>query len=150
MSEIIDIVELIKTAKIGGERKAAQTETCTVFAAALHDHLAAQGIETTLAVAWRKGDRLSRDWYHLVVRYQEKYFDSLGVFDAETLRTRLKVHHSADFELEFQAETREGSFEDEYTELYFFLVDAFKRASRRVDRRESRVDTQFPLRTAVP
>lgn len=33
----MDIATLIATARIGSERKAAQTETCAVFAAALHE-----------------------------------------------------------------------------------------------------------------
>ncbi len=37
---MLDIKELIRSAKIGRERKDAQIETCSVFAAALHDVLA--------------------------------------------------------------------------------------------------------------
>ena len=41
----MDIDAMINEAKVGCERKAAQEDTCTVFAAALFDVLFAQGVQ---------------------------------------------------------------------------------------------------------
>ncbi|ARM91146.1 hypothetical protein RHEC894_PC00111 (plasmid) [Rhizobium sp. CIAT894] len=130
----MDILQLIKTAKIGIERKAAQTETCAPFAAALHDVLAENGVETNLAVACRKGYRSDRTWYHLVVEHNGQYYDSLGEFSSDILRKRLRIHHSVQFELEFKQEPRDGCYEEaDYDMLHSFLLHAFRRAASKIN-----------------
>lgn len=41
----MDVDLIIKAAKLGRERKDAQVDTCTVFAAALYDVLSSQGVQ---------------------------------------------------------------------------------------------------------
>ena len=130
----MDILELIKTTKIGSERKAAQTETCAPFAAALHDVLAENGVETNLMVASRKGYRSDRTWYHLVVEQGGRYYDSMGEFGSEILRKRLKIHPTVQFELEFMPESRDGCYEEaDYDVLHEFLLRAFRRAAAKLN-----------------
>lgn len=137
----MDILELIRTAKIGLERKAAQTETCAPFAAALYDALAENGVKATLAVACRKGYRSDRTWYHLVVAHGGRYYDSLGEFSSEILRKRLKIHPSVQFELEFKREPRDGCYEEaDHDALHSFLLHAFRRAVNKMNA------LQVPLR----
>jgi hypothetical protein len=125
----MDILELVRTAKIGLERKAAQTETCAPFAAALYDALAENGVETNPAVACRKGYHSDRTWYHLVVEHGGRYYDSLGEFSSEILRKRLKIHPAVQFDLEFKLEPRDGCYEEaDYDALHSFLLHAFRRA----------------------
>lgn len=126
----MDIPELIRTAKLGRERKDAQVETCAPFAAALHDVLIENGLDVTLSVACHKGATHHHTWYHLVVEHEGTYYDSLGEFSSEIIRKRLKIHPSVDFHLTFQSETRPGCYEEEdYDVLFDFFVEAFRKAA---------------------
>lgn len=123
-----DIDALIRAAKIGRERKEAQIETCSVFAAALHDVLQENGCRPSVAcVAYRQ---TSRPWAHCVVEVDGEYYDSMGRFDAEILRKRLKIHPTVAFKLEFAPEPRDDCYdESDYEELYQFLLERLRKAA---------------------
>ncbi|MCZ7861428.1 hypothetical protein O9X98_08460 [Agrobacterium salinitolerans] len=129
----MNIIELIKTAKIGRERKEAQIETCAPFAAALYDVLFENGFDVNLFVAGYRGATVDSTWYHLVVEHDGVYYDSLGEFSTEIMRTRLKVRPSTQWELTFTPEPRPGCYEEEdYEMLYDFLLDEFRKAARKL------------------
>lgn len=129
----MDIIELIKTAKLGRERKDAQVDTCAPFAAALHDVLIENGLDVTLSVACHKGATYQHIWYHLVVQHGGTYYDSLGEFSKEIIRKRLKIHPSVDFPLTFEPETRPGCYEeDDYEALFEFFAGAFRKAAAKL------------------
>lgn len=90
-------------------------------------------MKTTLAVASRKGRLSDRTWYHLVVKHDGRYYDSLGEFDEKILRKRLKIHPAVSFELELKREPRAGCFEEaDYATLHVFLLGAFRRAAKKM------------------
>ncbi|MBY3155199.1 hypothetical protein HFO56_23030 [Rhizobium laguerreae] len=104
----MNIVELIKTAKIGGERKDAQVDTCAAFAAALYDVLAENGFSPSLVTAFYRGATVARTWYHQVVEVDGRMYDSLGEFSTEIMRARLKVRPTSTYELKYAPESRDG------------------------------------------
>lgn len=125
----MDIAGLIMEAKIGRERRYAQTETCAPFAAALYDVLVECGLAPNLVVVGHMGHSITATWYHLVVEHDGRLYDSMGEFSVDILRRRLKIHPRCQFDLQFRPESREGCFEEEdYQELHRFLVDAFRKA----------------------
>lgn len=129
----MDIIELLKTAKIGRERKEAQIDTCAPFAAALYDVLFENGFDVNLFVVAYRGATVDSTWYHLVVEHDGIYYDSLGEFSTDIMRTRLKVRSSTQYELTFKREPRPGCYEEEdYAVLYDFLLDEFRRAARKL------------------
>lgn len=135
MSNAVDIADLIGTAKIGSERRAAQSDSCAPFAAALYDVLAELGLEPKLAVACHRGHTVDGTWYHQVVELAGRYYDSLGEFSLDILRKRLKIHPKAEFDLTFQPEPRAGCFEEEdYEVLHGFLVKELRKAAAKQSR----------------
>lgn len=128
---MLDIHTLILTAKLGRTRKDAQIETCTVFAAALHDVLSAHGIACEIATAVCKGDCI-RHWAHSVVKVADRYFDSRGEFSKEIYSARAKFHPSVSFEIEFQKDLRHWCDEEveELDQLHKFYIKALNKAAQ--------------------
>ena len=71
----MDIAAVIRTAALGRARKYAQEDTCAVFAAALYDSLAGQGILSHMVTVVKKG---FSPWAHAVVEVDGRYYDSMG------------------------------------------------------------------------
>ena len=129
----MDIVELIKTAKIGRERRDAQVDTCAPFAAALYDVLMENGFEPSLVCVGYRGASVERSWYHSVVSVDGVMYDSLGEFSADIHRARIKVKDPANYVLTFEPDGRFGCYdEDDYDVLYEFLVTEFRKAAKRL------------------
>jgi len=125
----IDVGSLVMAAKLGRERRDAQVETCSVFAAALHDVLVENGMQAKVAVASRRGVTASATWHHSVVESGGRYFDSMGEFSPEILRKRLKIHPKVEFSIEIGPDRREGLYEEaDFEGLYEFMVEALRRA----------------------
>ena len=114
---VVDIGEKIKLAKLGRERKAAQEDTCTVFASALGIVLEAVGIPCTLCTATSHG---VIKWGHAVVRVGDTYYDSLGAFSPEVYRARAKVHPTVQLDIRIADDPLAGDFTEEFEELYAF------------------------------
>nr|WP_250808173.1 hypothetical protein [Neorhizobium tomejilense] len=129
----MDIVELIKTAKIGRERKEAQIDTCAPFAAALYDVLLENGFSPSLVTVGYRAGGLRNTWYHSVVKCDDVMYDSLGEFSTEIIRARLRIHPSVMYELTFTPDYREGCYDEEdYSVLYEFLVDELRKSAKRL------------------
>lgn len=121
------VASAILSAKIGRERKEAQIETCTVFAAALYDVLSEQGLPCRLMTASCKG---ISPWAHSVVELDGHYFDSMGEFSLDIYRQRAKIHPSVALVVEYTPDTREDCFDEEdFTGLHEFLVGALRKAA---------------------
>lgn len=116
-SSVIDA--LIKHAKLGRERKYAQVETCSVFAAALYDVLVENGIACTIVTAVQ---RKPVSWAHSVVQVEGKLFDSMGEFSTDIYRERARIHPSVTLEIEYVSDVRNQCYESDYDELHRFLV----------------------------
>ncbi|HRQ47925.1 MAG TPA: hypothetical protein PK725_13315 [Rhodocyclaceae bacterium] len=116
----MDIDAIIRAAKLGRERKDAQVETCTVFAAALYDVLSAQGIQCEMVTVVPKG---LEAWAHALVAVAGRYYDSMGEFSADIYRTRAKIHPKVRFELDYRADARCECYEPEFDELHAFFVN---------------------------
>jgi hypothetical protein len=130
---IMDIVELIKTAKIGRERKDAQVDTCAAFGAALYDVLAENGFSPSLVTACYRGVSVDRTWYHQVVEVEGKMYDSLGEFSTDIVRARLKIHPKVDYQLAYTPERREGCYDDDDFQLvYEFLLKELRKAAKKL------------------
>lgn len=142
----MDILELIKSAKIGRERKDAQIDTCAPFAAALYDVLAENGFDVNLFVAGYRGVSADNTWYHLVVEHDGTYYDSLGEFSTDIMRKRLKIHPRTQYELTFKPEPRPGCYEEEDFELlYDFLADEFRKAARKLKSASANTPSVFGI-----
>lgn len=129
----MEICELIKAAKIGAERKAAQIDTCAAFAAALYDVLSEEGFLPKMIAVCHLGATIAGTWYHQVVAVDGKMYDSLGEFSTEILRKRLKIHPSCAYELTYANDRRQGCYhEDDFQDIYEFLVTELRRAARRL------------------
>lgn len=124
----MNIEAIIKEAKLGRERKDAQVDTCTVFAAALFDVLTSHGIACTLATAVPTD--LPR-WAHAVVAVAGTYYDSMGEFSADIYRARAKIHSSVSFDIAYQPDHREDYFDSEFDGLYEFFVTMLQKAISR-------------------
>jgi len=116
-SSVIDA--LIKHAKLGRERKYAQVETCSVFAAALYDVLVENGIAGTIVTAVQ---REPVRWAHSVVQVEGKFFDSMGEFSTDIYRERARIHPSVTLEIEYVSDVRNQCYESDYDELHRFFV----------------------------
>lgn len=116
---MMDIGAIIRGAKLGRERKDAQIDTCTVFAAALFDVLAQHGIECRMVTAVNKSGRA---WAHSVVEVDGTYYDSLGEFSDAIYHTRAKLHQTVSVNIEYREDFREDCYESEFDELYAFFV----------------------------
>lgn len=119
------IEEIIKTAKLGRERKGAQEDTCAVFAAALYDVLCEQGIACKMVTVTPRG---LLPWAHAVVEVDGRYYDSMGEFSADIYRARAKVHKTVKFELVYQDDVRADCYEEDFEELYAFFLKALRKA----------------------
>lgn len=129
----MDIVELIKKAKIGSERKDAQVDSCSAFAAALYDVLAENGFSPSMVTACYRGATIETTWYHAVVEVNGKMYDSLGEFSTEIVRNRLKVHKSSDFDLRYEPEPRADCYDEfDYQGVYDFLIEQFRKTAKKL------------------
>lgn len=119
--------EIIDAAKLGRERKAAQMETCAVFAAALYDVLSAQGVACEMVTASPVGAGIS-SWSHAVVAVDGRYFDSMGEFSTDIYRKREGIHPSVSMDIRYQVDHRAECFEPDFEDLYTFFVNALTNA----------------------
>jgi hypothetical protein len=133
----MDIVELIKTAKIGRERKDAQVDTCSVFAAALYDVLEENGFSPSMVNASHRGVTIEMTWHHLVVEVEGTMYDSLGEFSTDIMRTRSKIHPTVSYELKYSPEIRDDCFEDDFADLYDFLVKEIRKAAKKLTKAQA-------------
>lgn len=121
--------EVILAAKLGRERKAAQEDTCGTFAVALSDALLERGIACELrCVAFLFAHSSSPDWYHSVVEVDGRLHDSMGEFDHEIIRKRLKIHPKVGSRIEVRPDDRAGCYEEELAELHEFYLKALRKA----------------------
>lgn len=128
----MDIVELIKTAKIGRERKDAQVDSCSAFAAALFDVLEENGFSPSLVTANYRGATSETTWYHLVVEIDGTMYDSFGEFSTDIMRKRVKAIST--YELRYTPETREDCYdEDDFGGVYEFLVKEFRKTAKKMN-----------------
>ena len=121
----MNIDAIIKSAKLGRERKGAQVDTCTVFAAALFDVLSAQDIPCEMVTVAPNG--LDK-WAHAVVEVAGRYYDSMGEFSADIYRDRARIHPSVQFSLTYQTDSRCDCYEPEFDELHAFFMQALSKA----------------------
>lgn len=124
----MDIGAVILSAKLGRERKDAQIDTCSVFAAALFDVLKQHGIPCEMVTAVCK---TGRTWAHSVVEVAGTYFDSQGEFSTAIYRSRTKVHPSVSVSIEYRKDFRDDCYEPEFDELHAFFVKELNKAVRR-------------------
>ncbi|MDD2222816.1 MAG: hypothetical protein PHF42_05180 [Pseudomonas sp.] len=122
---MIQINDLIKRAKLGRTRKEAQTDTCTVFAAALYDFLQSQQIPCRMACVQSVH---GKHWAHLLVDVDGKFYDSMGEFSTEIYRARAKIHPSVTVRLKFTKDFREDCYEPDFHELYLFYLKKIQKA----------------------
>ena len=121
----MNVDAIIKAAKLGRERKDAQVNTCTVFAAALYDVLSARGIFCQMVTVVPNG---LDNWAHAVVEVAGRYYDSMGEFSADIYRARARIHPSVQFSLTYQTDSRCECYEAEFDELHAFFVRALNKA----------------------
>jgi hypothetical protein len=136
----MDIVELIKTAKIGRERKDAQVDSCAAFAAALYDVLAENGFAPSMVTACYRGATVETTWYHAVVEVDGKMYDSLGEFSTEIMRQRIKAGKNSAYELKYEPEPREDCYDAfDHQGVYDFLVKEFRKTAAKLKTLEDEV-----------
>lgn len=121
----MDIDAIIKAARLGRERKDAQVDACSVFAAALYDVLSAQGIQCQMVTVVPNG---LPKWAHAVVEVAGRYYDSMGEFSADIYRNRARIHPAVEFELDYQSDSRCECYEPECDELHAFFLKALNKA----------------------
>ncbi|AQT06557.1 hypothetical protein [Acetobacter persici] len=132
----MDFHSLIKNAALGSSRKDAQIDTCTVFSAALYDVLRGAGLrpevyDATLHQVTTYGKGESRTniqtlFVHSVLKIRGKYYDSLGLFNEEIVRGRMKLHKNIQSRLDFKKSVRDYD-EKDYSELHAFLRKALQK-----------------------
>lgn len=116
---------IIKSARLGRERKAAQVDSCAVFAAALYDVLSAQGVQCQMVTVVPDG---LQKWAHAVVEVAGRYYDSMGEFSADIYRSRARIHPRVEFEFDYRADSRNECYEPECDEQHAFFVQALEKA----------------------
>jgi hypothetical protein len=121
-----DIEGIIKAAKLGRSRREAQEDTCTVFAAALHDVLAFQGIDCQMATAEKQD---LHGWAHSVVQVGQRYYDSMGEFSTDIYRARSKIHPKVTLDIRFKRDARADCYESEFEEMYDFYLKMLSKAA---------------------
>jgi len=121
----MDIASTIMVAKLGRTRKDAQEDTCTVFAAALYDHLCSRGIPCKMVTAVKRG---FGSWAHAVVEVDGRYYDSLGEFSTSIYRARARIHPSVNLDISYQPDEREDCYEEEFFEMYNFYQKMLDKA----------------------
>lgn len=127
-----DIHSIILTAKLAGERKAAQEETCGPFAAALFDVLCECGLKPSIKTASfivLPGNQAS--WYHAVVEVDGRLYDSKGEFSHEIARQRQKTHRTVQSRLDIKPDDRSCCYEEELDVLHQFLVKALRKSVKK-------------------
>jgi hypothetical protein len=122
---VLDLSERITAAKLGRTRKEAQVDTCTVFAAALYDVLASQGIPCHMVSVYRKE---GNHWGHLVVAAFGRMYDSLGEFSTDIYRARAKVHPAVALDLVYEKDVRSDCYESDFEDLYAFYFKALRKS----------------------
>lgn len=120
----MNIEATIKAAKLGGTRKDAQIDTCSVFAAALYD-LLGQTMTCNMVTVVKNG---LNPWAHSVVEVDGRYYDSMGEFSASIYSKRAKIHPSVKLDIVYKPDTREECFEPEFDELYDFYLKMLRKA----------------------
>lgn len=123
----INIDAIIKSARIGRERRDAQVDTCSVFAAALYDVLSTHGIPCLMVTAIASGPL---NWAHAVVEVSGRYYDSMGEFSASIYRLRAKIHPKVDLNVVYWPDSRIDCFELEYVELHAFFIKELTKSFR--------------------
>ena len=121
----MDIEEIIKTAKLGRERKGAQEDTCAVFAAALYDVLTEQGVACKMVTVTPRG---LLPWAHAVVEVDGRYYDSMGEFSTDIYRARAKIHPTVGVRIEYEPDFRCDCYEPEFDEMHGFYVKMLRKA----------------------
>ena len=87
----MDIHEIIVNAKLGSARKDAQIDACTAFASALSDFLNENQItHEAYTVSYLLYEKAK--WYHAVIKVEDFYYDSLGLFNDDLVNQRSKIH----------------------------------------------------------
>ncbi|MCS4088577.1 hypothetical protein [Rhizobium sp. BK176] len=143
----MDIAELIKSAKIGRERKDAQIDSCSAFAAALYDVLEENGYSPSLVNASYRGATIERTWHHLVVEVDGTMYDSLGEFSTEIMRARSKIHPTVSYELKYSPEIRDDCYdEDDFGGVYEFLVKEFRKTAKKLNVLEEKAVPALAMR----
>lgn len=123
------IHDAILDAKLGRERKAAQQDTCGIFAAALHDVLNEMGLDPKIRCAAFSFEGSRRaEWYHAVVCVGETLYDSMGRFDHEIVRNRIGIHRSVRSSISVRDDDRESCWEDELSELHTFYFKELQKS----------------------
>lgn len=128
----MDIHSIILAAKLGGERKAAQEDTCGPFAAALFDVLTECGLKPrikTAALIVLPGTRAS--WYHAVVEVDGRLYDSKGEFSHEIACQRQKIRSTTGTRIDIKADDRSCCYEEELDELHKFLVKELRKSVKK-------------------
>lgn len=129
----MDIAEIISAAKLGGERKAAQIDTCGPFAVALYDVLTEAGEAVSIkTVSYFTAGSSQPEWHHAVVEHHGRYYDSLGEFTLERVRKQTRIHHTVSSHFHVRDDDRDCCYEEELHELHEFLVRALRRSTLRV------------------
>lgn len=122
-----DLSEVIKAAKLGAERKDAQVDACSVFAAALYDVLKARHIPCRMFTAAPIGFGRS-GWYHSVVKVGSTYYDSMGVFSEAIYRARARIHPKVTFLIGYRKDSRADCYESEFEKMHEFFVKQLSKA----------------------
>lgn len=128
----MDIASIILSAKLGGERKAAQEDTCGSFAAALFDVLDECGLRPSIKTATfivLPGTRAS--WHHAVVDVDGRLYDSKGEFTHEIARQRAKIHRSVTSRIDFKSDDRDCCYDEELDVLHQFLVKELRKSVKK-------------------
>lgn len=117
-----DIERAISQAKLGSARKDAQIDACEPFAAALFDVLTSAGIDATVFCAtFHLSHTNSPLWAHAVVRSGGRFYDSMGLFDHDTVRARQRIHKTVQTELRFTEDVRDFDARD-WAEMHAFCL----------------------------
>ncbi|MGI9374997.1 MAG: hypothetical protein ACR2PC_02690 [Tsuneonella suprasediminis] len=131
VAPMLDLADLIKNAKLGRTRKDAQEDTCAVFAAALYDALSALEIPCRM-ITVSCGFSSSPEWYHAVLEFNGRYYDSMGEFSEAIWRKRAKIHPSVRLISLYRPDTRADCYETEFDELHHFYLKAINKAFKGV------------------
>lgn len=109
----MDIHQIILNAKIGRERKAAQKDTCGIFAVALHDVLIEHSIPANLrCAAFMLWPFQTPEWYHSVVEVKGRFYDSKGVFSHDIVRKRLGIHPKVKTRIDLRPDDLASCFDE--------------------------------------
>lgn len=134
----LDIQSIILAAKLGGERKAAQEDTCGPFAAALFDVLTECGLTPSIKTAsFIVMPGTTASWHHAVVEADGRLYDSKGEFSHEIVRHRLKIHPKATTRIDIKADDRSCCYEEELDELHRFLVKELRNSVNKHSRTQA-------------